>query len=122
MYFIYGIYECLNVAVEEEGKAGCVLIRALKPLCGIEIMRARRNWHGPEWALANGPGKLTRALDITRRHYGVRLDRGELVLRRWRKPPEIPVERTPRIGINQCRDWPLRFVWAGHSCLSRKSV
>ena len=122
IYLIYVMYECLNVVADRDGVPGCVLIRALAPLCGLTAMYERRRWRGPSTGLANGPGKLTQALDITRRHYGVRLDRGELVVRRWRKPPEFPIERTPRIGITHCRDWALRFIWAGHPCLSRKSV
>src|SRR6267143_248048 len=42
VYFIYGMYECLNFVAEERGKAGCVLIRALEPVCGIPLMRRRR--------------------------------------------------------------------------------
>lgn len=120
VYFIYGMHECLNVVAEEEGKAGCVLIRAISPLAGIDIMRQRRHWNGPEAGLGNGPGKLTEALGITREQYGVRLDRGKLTIRRWREKPEFDIEATPRIGISECADWPLRFVWAGHGCLSRR--
>ncbi len=119
IYFIYGMHECLNVVAEPEGTAGCVLIRALEPLCGLEEMYSRRGWHGAPAGLANGPGKLTQALDITRRQYGVRLDRGDLVIREWRTQPEFKITATPRIGITKCADWPLRFVWTGHPCLSR---
>jgi DNA-3-methyladenine glycosylase len=121
VYFIYGMYECLNVVAEPEGIAGCVLIRAISPLGGVEIMRRRRNWEGPETGLGNGPGKLTRALGITRKLYGARLDTGELTVRRWKEKPEFTIEATPRIGISECADWPLRFIWAGHPCLSRRS-
>ena len=120
VYFIYGMHECLNVVADHEGSAGCVLIRALEPLCGLEQMRARRNWNGPSCGLTNGPGKLTQALAITRAHYGVRLDRGALTIRRWREQPEFAVAVTPRIGIRECADWPLRFVWSGHPCLSKR--
>jgi DNA-3-methyladenine glycosylase len=121
VYFIYGMYECLNVVAEPEGKPGCVLIRALAPLTGLELMRQRRKWHGPDTGLANGPGKLTRALAITRKHYGVRLDKGDLAIRHWKEQPEFTIAATPRIGISACADWPLRFIWAGHPCLSRRS-
>jgi DNA-3-methyladenine glycosylase len=122
VYFIYGMHECLNIVVDVEGQPGCVLIRALQPLCGMDVMRARRNWSGPDKGLANGPGKLTQALAITREHYGARLDEGELVVRRWRSRPKFSAGRTPRIGITQCMDWPLRFVWAGHPCLSKAGL
>ena len=120
VYFIYGMHECLNVVADREGSAGCVLIRALEPLTGIELMHERRKWHGGRCGLTNGPGKLTQALGITRGHYGVRLDTGELTIREWRQKPEFDIATTARIGIRECADWPLRFIWKGHPCLSRR--
>lgn len=120
VYFIYGMHECLNVVADREGSAGCVLIRALEPLCGLEKMFERRKWNGPVCGLTNGPGKLTQALAITREQYGTRLDMGPLTVRRWRERPEFAVAITPRIGIRECADWPLRFVWSGHPCLSKR--
>lgn len=120
VYFIYGMHECLNVVAEGEGGPGSVLIRALQPICGLAEMYQRRNWRGPLCGLTNGPGKLTQALAITRKQYGCRLDRGELKLRRWRRKPQFKVAVTPRIGIRECADWPLRFIWAGHSCVSKR--
>jgi DNA-3-methyladenine glycosylase len=118
VYFIYGMHECLNVVADREGEPGCVLIRALEPLSGIERMYQRRHWHGPVKGLANGPGKLTQALSITREQYGQRLDKGAFTIRAWKNKPEFSIAVTPRIGITQCADWPLRFTWAGHPCLS----
>ncbi len=120
IYFSYGMHECLNVVADHEGSAGCVLIRALEPLCGLAEMYERRNWHGPVHGLANGPGKLTQALAITRQHYGRRLDKGELRIRKWRVKPRFTTAVTPRIGVSKCEDWPLRFIWAGHPCLSKR--
>ncbi len=120
VYFSYGMHECLNVVADREGTPGCVLIRALEPLSGLEKMYERRHWQGAVKGLANGPGKLTQALGITREDYGKRLDGGDLRIRRWRKPPVFEIAVTPRIGIAKCTDWPLRFVWAGHPCLSRR--
>jgi DNA-3-methyladenine glycosylase len=120
VYFIYGIHDCLNVVADREGSPGCVLIRALEPLCGLEEMQARRQWNGPRCGLTNGPGKLTQALAITRAEYGVRLDSGALTIRRWREKPGFAVAVTQRIGIRECVDWPLRFVWAQHPCLSKR--
>jgi DNA-3-methyladenine glycosylase len=121
VYFIYGVYECLNVVAEPEGTAGCVLVRALEPLTGLAEMRERRRWGGRTEGLANGPGKLTQALAITREQYGARLDEGKLRIRRWRRPPHFEIDVGPRIGISECVDLPLRFTWRGHPCLSRKS-
>lgn len=119
VYLIYGIYECLNVVADADGIPGCVLIRALEPLAGLSIMTLRRHWHGPSKGLANGPGKLTRALAITRDQYGSRLDKGPLTIRQFRVKPNFSIAATPRIGVSQAIDLPLRFVWAGHPCLSR---
>jgi DNA-3-methyladenine glycosylase len=120
VYFIYGMHECLNVVAERDGVPGAVLIRALEPLCGLAQMYQRRHWHGPMFGLANGPGKLTQALAITREHYGQRLDRGALTIRRWREQPRFEISVTPRIGIRHCADWPLRFLWKDNACVSKR--
>jgi DNA-3-methyladenine glycosylase len=76
VYFIYGMHYCLNISCEPEGSAGCVLIRALEPLAGLEEM-ARRRWpgaethsdplcHGAASRLTSGPGRLCQAFGITR--------------------------------------------------------
>lgn len=119
VYFIYGMHECLNVVADHEGSPGSVLIRALEPLYGLSEMYQRRHWNGPVKGLANGPGKLTQALAITRQHYGQRLDKGDLTIRSWKAKPQFTIAVTPRIGIRECADWPLRFVWAGHPCVSK---
>jgi len=119
VYFIYGMYECFNVVTESAGSPGAVLIRAVAPLAGLSVMAQRRRWAGPLRGLTNGPGKLTQALAITRSHYGHRLDRGALTIRRWKKMPEFEIEVTPRIGISECADWPLRFIWKDNPFVSR---
>ncbi len=119
VYFIYGMYECLNLVTEPEGVPGCVLIRALEPLAGLGIMRRRRPKARSIEGLANGPGKLTLALGITRRHYGADVTRGPLTVRRFRNEPPFEILATPRVGIRHCAEWPLRFVIAGNPCVSR---
>src|SRR5579864_9602840 len=64
VYLIYGMYECLNLVCERAGKPGCVLIRALEPVAGLEIMQQRRPAAHRVEDLASGPGKLTLALGI----------------------------------------------------------
>lgn len=118
VYFIYGIHECLNIVAEPEGTPGCVLIRALEPLCGLDLMFRRRHARAVT-QLTSGPGKLTQALSITRQHYGARLDRGALTIRVWCEKPKFKIEATPRIGISQCADWPHRFTWNGNPHVSR---
>src|SRR3954468_17741693 len=83
VYFIYGMYECLNLVAEPEGRAGCVLIRALDPICGVEDMFRRRPAARKLEDLASGPGKLTLAMNITRADNGRDVTRGSLVVRKW---------------------------------------
>ncbi|HTC35981.1 MAG TPA: DNA-3-methyladenine glycosylase [Bryobacteraceae bacterium] len=119
VYFIYGMYECLNFVCEPEGQAGCVLIRALEPLAGIPAMRRRRPAARKVEDLASGPGKLTLAMGITRKLNGADLVTGPLQVRRPIAESPIEVQTTPRIGITHAADWPLRFVIANNRFVSR---
>ena len=120
VYLIYGMYECLNLVVEAKGLPGCVLIRALEPVAGIEVMRARRPAARKLTQLADGPGKLTLAMGITRRHNGVDVTRGELVVREAKAAAPFQIAVTPRIGITQSADLPLRFIIAGNEFVSAR--
>ena len=119
IYFIYGMYECLNFVAEPEGQAGCVLIRAVEPLAGIPAMRRRRPAVKRIEDLASGPGKLTRAMGISRKQNGADLTEGPLHVRGMRQDTRFEVEVTPRIGITHCADWPLRFLIANNRFVSR---
>jgi DNA-3-methyladenine glycosylase len=119
VYFIYGMYECLNFVCEPEGMAGCVLIRALEPLSGLATMRRRRPAARKVEDLASGPGKLTLAMGITRKLNGADLVTGPLQVRRARDESPIEIHTTPRIGITHCADWPLRFVIANNRFVSK---
>jgi DNA-3-methyladenine glycosylase len=119
VYFIYGMYECLNLVAEPEGVPGCVLIRALEPVAGIELMRRRRPGARRRKDLASGPGKLTIAMDIGRRHNGANVVSGPITVRVLSREPAFGIEVTPRIGIRHCADWPLRFLIAGNPFVSR---
>ena len=119
VYFIYGMYECLNFVADHEGRAGCVLIRAVEPLAGVEAMQRRRPRARRIEDLASGPGKLTLAMDITRRLYGADLTRGALTVRALRDEPPFETATTTRINVNHCSDWPLRFTIAGSRFVSR---
>jgi DNA-3-methyladenine glycosylase len=110
IYLSYGIHDCLNIVAEPAGTPGCVLIRALEPIEGLDLMRSRRPAARTDRDLASGPGKLTQAMGITRAMNGVDLTRGELTVREPRIHRSFDVEITPRIGITKCADLPLRFV------------
>lgn len=122
VYLVYGIYDCLNIITEPEGNAGCVLIRALQPLCGIEEMQKNRNIYNEKIKdLANGPGKLTKALNITRKYNNVALDQDNFCIRKFKNPENFEILATPRIGITKSADLPLRFIWKDNPFLSRKN-
>jgi DNA-3-methyladenine glycosylase len=129
VYFIYGMYECLNIVAEPDGHPGCVLIRALEPVSGLDVMRHRRPAARKPEDLAGGPGKLTLAMGITRAHNGVDVTRGALVVRdaaqfkpSGGKPGQFEIAVTPRIGITQCADRPLRFLIRGNRFVSRGGI
>ncbi|MDX1983308.1 MAG: DNA-3-methyladenine glycosylase [Bryobacteraceae bacterium] len=118
VYLIYGMYECLNLVAEPSGSPGCVLIRALEPLSGIELMKRRRNVDKIK-ALTSGPGKLTIAMAITRDHNGVDVTRGRLTVRRPANFPDPNIGISPRIGITKAAHCPLRFFIQGNPFVRR---
>ena len=113
------MYWCLNFVCEPRGSAGCVLIRAVEPVCGIALMERRRGEVRTVQDLASGPGKLTVALGITDERNAADLVRGPLRLRQPKSADELEIAVTPRIGIRHNADWPLRFVIAGSRYASR---
>jgi DNA-3-methyladenine glycosylase len=119
VYLIYGMYECLNLVAEPEGREGCVLIRALEPLTGVAMMRRRRPSVVGDAALANGPGKLTLALGITRRDNGADVTRGPLMVCRGTEDLPFEIGVSPRVGISKAADLPLRFYIKGNRFVSR---
>ena len=119
VYLIYGMYECLNLVAEPEGKAGCVLVRALEPVSGLERMRKRRPAARKVEDLCSGPGKLTLAMGITRALNGAPVTRGDLTVRAPASSDRFEIAVSPRIGITQSADWPLRFHIAGNRFVSK---
>ncbi|HEX9774874.1 MAG TPA: DNA-3-methyladenine glycosylase [Actinomycetota bacterium] len=103
VYFTYGMHFCFNIVCEREGVAGAVLIRAVEPLEGIELMRARR---GPvaDRDLARGPARLTQAFGIARAENRSDLTRAPLHLAPGERLPVQDVVETPRIGLGRSQD------------------
>jgi DNA-3-methyladenine glycosylase len=120
VYFIYGMYECLNLVAEPDGVAGCVLIRAIEPVSGIELMQRRRPTAQRVEDLANGPGKLTRALAIDLKHNGADVTRGPIVVCADEQESPFEIGISERIGIRKSADLPLRFFIKGSSFISRR--
>ena len=119
VYFIYGMYWCFNAVTREEGQPSAVLVRALEPLDGLDLMHKRRPRIAKDVDLTNGPGKLCTALGITGAHTGKPLQRKPLVIREGKPIPDEDVEVTTRIGITKSADWPLRWIVRGNKFVSR---
>jgi len=118
VYLSYGVHACLNIVTGPKGDGQAVLIRALEPVDGLEIMMVRRHT-GNLKQLCSGPGKLTQALDIGLWQSGSRLGQA-LELR----PPQTDIDisdikASPRIGISSATDYPWRFSLATSPFVSR---
>jgi DNA-3-methyladenine glycosylase len=119
VYFIYGVHWCVNAVTRPVNEPSAVLIRALEPVSGLELMRSRRPAARRDIDLTNGPGKLCQALGITGAHNRLSLQKSPLRILRGSPVADDQVDITPRIGITQCADWPLRWVIAGNPYVSR---
>jgi DNA-3-methyladenine glycosylase len=122
VYFVYGMHFCFNVVTRTAEHPEAVLIRALDPLEGIELMHKRRKVKR-EVDLTNGPAKLRRALAIDRSHDGLSLVSSSLYIE---KGPQVResrmIECSPRIGVayaEDAADWPLRFSIKGNVFVSK---
>lgn len=110
VYLCYGVHQMFNVVTGRDGQAQAVLIRAVAPLAGLP----------DDPAIGRGPGKVTAALAIDRRHDRRDLSRGALFVARHATPPAIAVG--PRVGVAYAGAWadrPLRFWWRDHPAVSR---
>jgi DNA-3-methyladenine glycosylase len=116
IYRSYGIHWCLNFVCRPAGHGAGVLIRAIEPLAGLDIMRKRRGL-SDERLLCSGPGRVCQALGITYEHSGMPIDTPPFQL--IPPPDPVPVVTGPRIGISKAKDVPWRFGLAGSPFLSR---
>lgn len=123
VYRIYGVHWCLNAVTDRTGYPAAVLIRALEPIEGIDVMQQRRapvGSHLPESRLCSGPGKLAEALGITGAMDRHPLRHRPLRIVRDRVLADLAVTATPRIGVTRAIDWPLRFCMRGSRWTSRR--
>lgn len=125
VYFIYGNHFCLNVSCQPKGEAGCVLIRALEPLGGLEEMARARGLRSDDGRAASkklttGPGRLCQAMGITRARDNdkdLTSPRSGLWIAEDGFSPRR-IRRTPRIGIRKATTEKLRYILAGRECVS----
>jgi DNA-3-methyladenine glycosylase len=117
VYRSYGIHWCLNFVCREEGHGAGVLIRALEPTHGLDVMQQRRGLHDLR-LLCSGPGKLGQALGITHAMNGHRLDRAPFQV--FARTGDVEVVSGSRIGISKAVDVPWRFGMAGSKFVSRR--
>lgn len=118
VYRIYGMHWCFNAVTQPEGVGSAVLVRAVEPVGGMELMRARRPKARRDRDLTNGPGKVCAALGIDGSHDGLPLRRAPLVIRPGSPVAPRDVVVSPRIGISHAADWPLRFFVRGSAFVS----
>ncbi len=117
VYFTYGMHYCFNVVSGQPGHGQAVLLRALQPLDGIELMRQRRK-QDQDKQLCNGPAKLVQAMGISKQDYGKPLFEGDLhISKRLKEDPRI--SEGPRIGISKAVDVPWRFWLTDNPFISR---
>lgn len=116
VYRSYGIHVMLNVVCEPPGQTGAVLLRALEPLTGLDLMHQRRGVTD-ERLLCRGPGRLCQALGVTLADHGLDLaTSGRLWIERGRPP--VNVARSPRVGISRGTESPWRFFDGDNSYVS----
>ena len=119
VYFTSGMHYCMNVVVGEEGYGAAVLIRAVEPITGEELLVPRRRGRtGVE--LTNGPAKLCQALGVDKSMNGHDLEKPPLTLVMKAPLPESEIITTERIGISQAKDMPWRFYIRDNPYVSGK--
>lgn len=108
VYFTYGMHHCCNVVTGLVGEGAAVLIRAVEPIEGKEILATRRP-KAQGYGLTNGPAKLCQALGITTTLSGHDLRKGEIRLETGKLKGDETITQTTRIGISASKDTPWRF-------------
>lgn len=119
VYLNYGMHWLFNLLVKGGEREGFVLLRAVEPVVGVELMRLRRGAKFKDTQLGAGPARLTQALGIDGSVHGAAFlrQRGRGI---WRGEGEVALVEGPRIGISKAVDLPWRFGDAGSACLSKR--
>jgi len=127
IYFVYGNHYCFNVVTENDGVGGAVLIRALEPRKGIQLIKKNRGIDGPLAHFTNGPGKLSEALGITGSMNGADLTGNKLFIvsqnssrKKGKSSGDFSIITTGRIGIKEGRNLPYRYYIEGNKFVSHR--
>jgi DNA-3-methyladenine glycosylase len=121
VFFVYGMHWHLNLVTTRADAPHAVLLRAIEPVLGADLMAERRGLPATHVNLTNGPGKLCQAFAIDRRHYGADLTQGSLVLS-VSDTPRGKLARSARIGVDYAESWadkPWRFFERDNPWVSR---
>lgn len=122
VYLIYGMYCCMNIVTGPAGDGQAVLIRAVEPVIGNDIMMRNRHLKTVTPLISNGPGKLCMAMGIDRSHNGLDLCDGPLYVARPKKKQPFRVRRSRRINIDYAvkgKEFPWRFCIADNPFVSK---
>jgi DNA-3-methyladenine glycosylase len=126
VYTIYGLHSCVNIVAGRAGSGEGVLIRAVEPVEGVDVMVKNRSAGrdparvSPLPNLTNGPAKLTQAFGITREHDGSVLGESAFSLLPGKEIPADSIVQTTRIGITKAAHELFRFYIKGNPFVSRK--
>lgn len=121
IYFIYGMHHCFNIVANIAGKPEAILVRALEPVDGIDIMKTRRGTQN-EINLCNGPGKLCQAMGLDMGYYGADLCGDKLFIEEYRKILSSNICISPRINVDYAGDFkdkPWRYSIKDNKYISR---
>jgi len=123
IYLCYGIHHLFNIVTNRQGRADAVLVRAIEPVEGLDVMLVRRKMTKIEKRLTSGPGMLTQALGIKTHHYGIKLDSDVLWIEETQNSIQpLDIVSTTRIGVDYAEDdalKPWRFYMKGNPWVSK---
>lgn len=123
VYLCYGIHHLFNIVTNTEGNAEAVLVRAIEPLEGVDIMKQRRGREKLDKSLSSGPGTLSQALGIKTGHYGDKLDGERIWLEQYLTPSDKDIATSTRIGVDYAEEdalLPWRFYLKTSKFVSKR--
>lgn len=121
-YFIYGMHVCFNIVSGPVDKPEAILIRAIQPVIGLQIMKERRSGVKKEVQLTNGPGKLSKSMGFSLAHSGQKMNRCGISIKEKIEVQPHEIESGPRIGIQYAQEavhFPYRFWIKNNPYVSR---